>query len=404
MSKFYYFRKSIILICILFIVSVSQVFAVETATTLRVIPTLAGNQVSVSVEYNSTNMCGGSLNFTYDTTALSLVSVEEGETIKNISHFINPEFADGVIRVNWVSTTEMAIEGNLINIQFELLNGSLEKADVGIEKLKIADGNGNKQEADYIIVYENSEQTTLPTESESEDAPSTDTPEDNAGINQGNVSNNSSSGSNSSSSLKPSSDNSAEKQETVINTTKTTIEFIDVKETAWFYTNVKYVVDNNLMKGISETEFAPSNTLTRAMLVTVLYRNTGEPAVNEIIPFADVDMGSYYANAVSWAKQNGIVSGVTENEFAPDSNITREQIATILFRYAQYKGMEAITLGENLHFVDSDEISEYAISAMNWAVGKGLMKGKSETTLNPKDNATRAEIAAILQRFIEGNK
>lgn len=183
-----------------------------------------------------------------------------------------------------------------------------------------------------------------------------------------------------------------------------TISFKDVKADDWFYANVQYVVENKLMNGVAEDKFAPNDTLTRAMLVTVLYRNAGEPATNRSIPFADVDMGTWYTNAVIWAKQNGIVNGVTENEFAPDSNITREQIATILFRYAQYKGMEAITLEENLHFADSNEISEYAVSAMNWAVGNGLMKGKSETTLNPKDTATRAEIAAILHRFIEANK
>lgn len=135
--------------------------AAGATTTIRIIPTLTNNQVSVSVEYASTNMCGGSFNFTYDTTALSLVSVEEGETIKDISHFINPEFADGAIRVNWVSTTEMPIEGNLININFELLDVTFEKSDIGIEKLKIADGNGNKQEADYIIAYGDYEQTPL---------------------------------------------------------------------------------------------------------------------------------------------------------------------------------------------------------------------------------------------------
>ena len=184
----------------------------------------------------------------------------------------------------------------------------------------------------------------------------------------------------------------------------TAITFADVAESDWYYDAVKYVVDNKLMNGVSEEEFAPNATLTRAMLVTVLYRNAGEPATNRSIPFADVDMGSYYASAVSWAKQNGIVSGVTENEFAPDAEITREQIATIMFRYAQYNGMEAITMEENLHFADSNEIADYAVTAMNWAVGKGLMKGKSETTINSKDNATRAEIATILQRFIESIK
>ena len=183
-----------------------------------------------------------------------------------------------------------------------------------------------------------------------------------------------------------------------------TNSFKDVNENDWFYDSVKYVVTNKLMNGTSEEEFAPNATLTRAMLVTVLYRNEGEPATNRSIPFADVDMGEYYANAVSWAKQNGIVNGITENEFAPNAEITREQIAAIMFRYAQYKGMDAITMEENLHFDDSNEISEYAISALNWAVGKGLMKGKSETTINSQDNATRAEIATILQRFIENLK
>lgn len=180
--------------------------------------------------------------------------------------------------------------------------------------------------------------------------------------------------------------------------------FNDVKADDWFYANVQYVAQNKLMNGVATDKFAPNDTLTRAMLVTVLYRNEGEPAVNKSIPFADVDMDVYYASAVIWAKQNGIVNGVTETEFAPDENITREQIAAIMFRYAQYKGMDAVTLEENLHFSDASEISEYAVSAMNWAVGTGLMKGKSTTTINPKDNATRAEIAAILQRFIENIK
>ena len=180
--------------------------------------------------------------------------------------------------------------------------------------------------------------------------------------------------------------------------------FTDVKTTDWFYANVKYVFQNNLMNGISETAFAPDNTLTRAMLVTVLYRTEGEPATNRSIPFADVEMDSWYANAVTWAQQNGIINGVSETQFSPNDNITREQIATIMYRYAKLKGMDAVTLEENLHFADANEISEYAVSAMNWAVGTGLMKGKSTTTINPKDNATRAEIAAILQRFMEANK
>jgi len=140
------------------------------------------------------------------------------------------------------------------------------------------------------------------------------------------------------------------------------------------------------------------------MLVTILYRNEGEPAVNRSIPFADVDVSAYYANAVIWAQQNGIVKGISETEFAPNADITREQIATIIYRYAEYKGMETVTLEENLHFDDASEISEYAVQAINWAVGTGLLKGRTDNTLNPRDNATRAEIATILKRFIESNK
>ena len=189
-------------------------------------------------------------------------------------------------------------------------------------------------------------------------------------------------------------------------TPETKGKFTDVNDSDWFGENVKYVFENGLMSGVSENKFAPNDNLTRAMLVTILYRAAGEPEVNKSVPFADVKADSYYANAVIWAQQNGIVSGVSENEFAPDTNITREQIATIMFRYAKEKGYD-VSVGENtniLSYTDAEDISEYAVDAMQYAVGSGLIKGKSETTLNPKDTATRAEIAAILQRFIEANK
>lgn len=182
--------------------------------------------------------------------------------------------------------------------------------------------------------------------------------------------------------------------------------FTDVKKSDWFYTNVEYAVNNKLMNGTTATTFAPNESLTRGMLVTILYRAEGEPAVNKSIPFSDVDANTYYSNAVVWAQQNGIVNGVTENEFAPENNITREQIAAIMFRFAKYKGYD-VSVGEStniLSYTDAESISEYAISAMQYAVGSGLMKGKTETSINPQDNATRSEIAAILQRFLEANK
>lgn len=181
--------------------------------------------------------------------------------------------------------------------------------------------------------------------------------------------------------------------------------FVDVKTDDWFYDNVKYVVKNKLMNGVSEDKFAPNDTLTRAMLVTILYRLESEPETDNV-SFTDVHPEEYYANAVSWAKQKGIVNGITETEFAPNSNITREQIATIIHRYADFKGYD-VSVSENTNifpYADAESISEYAVAAMKYAIGSGLIQGKSATTLNPKDNATRAEIAAILQRFIEANK
>ncbi len=175
--------------------------------------------------------------------------------------------------------------------------------------------------------------------------------------------------------------------------------FFDVKEEQWFYPSVEYVVKQGLFKGVSETEFAPETPVTRAMLVTVLYRAEGEPQVQWEANFEDVPNEAYYSKAVDWGKECGIINGISETEFAPDALITREQVATILFRYAIYKGMDFVTLEENLHFDDAHMISEYAVSAMNWAVGKGLMNGRTENTISPQDNATRAEVATILTRY-----
>jgi len=159
------------------------------------------------------------------------------------------------------------------------------------------------------------------------------------------------------------------------------------------------------MNGTSENHFSPDEKLTRAMLVTVLYRAEGEPEIANDASFTDVESGSYYEKAVAWAKANGIVNGTTETTFAPNDNITREQIAAIMHRYADYKGHD-VSVGENtniLSYDDAHHVSEYAIGAMQYAVGAGLIKGKTDSTLNPSDNATRAEAAAIIERYIKAN-
>ncbi len=179
--------------------------------------------------------------------------------------------------------------------------------------------------------------------------------------------------------------------------------FIDVKENDWFYDNVMYVVKNKIMSGTDENIFDPNGLVTRAMLVTVLWRADGMPQTDYIIPFSDVGADDYYTEAVRWAASEGIVNGISEKEFAPNRNITREQIATIMFRYAKYKKYDVLA-GEDtniLSYTDAESISEYAVPAIQYAVGAGLMNGKTNNTINPQDNATRAEIAAIMQRFLK---
>jgi len=177
--------------------------------------------------------------------------------------------------------------------------------------------------------------------------------------------------------------------------------YVDVKEGDWFYDVVKAATQAGIMNGVSENTFAPNANVTRAMLVTMLYRADEMPETAGDSKFEDVSEGSYYADAVAWAAENGIVLGVSETEFAPDANVTREQIATIIFRYAAYKGVEAIELSENLFFDDADKISGYAVAPMNWLVGKEIITGYEDGTVRPQGSATRAEVAAITARILE---
>ena len=181
-----------------------------------------------------------------------------------------------------------------------------------------------------------------------------------------------------------------------------TLPFTDVKTGDWFYEAVQYVYDKGMMTGVSADRFAPASTTTRGMIVTILYRLENEPAVSGGSAFTDVENGAWYADAVAWAAANDIVNGTSATTFAPNSPITREQMATMLYRFAQYKGMDAVTLQENLTgYPDGGQVSDYAIPAMNWAIGQGLIAGMENGTLVPQGSATRAQVATILMRFCE---
>lgn len=181
------------------------------------------------------------------------------------------------------------------------------------------------------------------------------------------------------------------------------LPFADVPSGSWYYDDVAYVYDTGLMTGLTATAFGPNLSTTRGMIVTILWRMENEPAAKHGCPFADVRRGSYYEQAIAWASENGIVTGFDASTFAPDRAITREQLAAILFRFAVYRGMDAVTLRENLSsFQDQAAISAYAVSALNWAVGEGLMQGTGDK-LEPTGSATRAQVAAMLRRFIQRN-
>ena len=177
--------------------------------------------------------------------------------------------------------------------------------------------------------------------------------------------------------------------------------FADVSEKDWFYGDVMFVYENGLMLGTSKTTFSPYGTATRGMMATILWRMEGSPAPKGKNSFTDVEAGKWYADAITWTAENGIFAGYGKDKFGPDDPITREQLAAIFYRYADYKGYDLTVKGNLDKFKDADKITDYAKTAMQWAVGSGLVKGKSGNLLDPQGTATRAEIAAMLHRFIE---
>ena len=177
--------------------------------------------------------------------------------------------------------------------------------------------------------------------------------------------------------------------------------FTDVSEKDWFYNDAMFVYKNGLMLGTSKTLFSPHGTVTRGMMATILWRMEGSLAPKDENSFTDVEAGRWYADAITWTTENGIFAGYSKDKFGPDDPITREQLTAIFYRYADYKGYKLTITGNLDKFEDTDKITDYAKMVMQWAVGNGLIKGKSENLLDPQGTATRAEISAMLHRFIE---
>lgn len=179
------------------------------------------------------------------------------------------------------------------------------------------------------------------------------------------------------------------------------LPFVDVPSGSWYEDAVWYVYENGLMAGTSDTTFAPDITTSRSMIVTILYRLEGTPAVSGASGFTDVADGQYYTDAVAWAAANNIVGGYGNGLFGPDDTITREQMAAILYRYAQYKDYDVTASADLSGYSDAAQVNSYALAALQWANAEGLVNGTSDTTLTPGGSATRAQVAVILMRFCE---
>lgn len=177
--------------------------------------------------------------------------------------------------------------------------------------------------------------------------------------------------------------------------------FQDVNLNAWYHESIDFVVSQGLMTGVAAGHFRPDGELTRAQLVTVLYRMAGEPETEERTPFQDISEGRFYTDAVAWAYETGIAKGVTDTKFAPNTSVTREQMATFFARYAAFSGNPVEPTGDLSTFADSARVSPFALESMRWAVAQGLIQGTSATTLSPKNHTTRAQAAAVLMRFCQ---
>lgn len=177
--------------------------------------------------------------------------------------------------------------------------------------------------------------------------------------------------------------------------------FSDVPAGSWYTESTDYCFQHGLMFGTSLTTFDPYAEMSRGMLATVLYRSAGTPAIKGNLPFSDVPANKYYTEAVTWAYEQGIVNGITPIHFEPNSNITREQLVTIFYRYAQANGFRVDMEADLTGYTDCQLISSYALDAYHWAVAEGIMVGTSSTTLSPRGNVTRAQCAAVIARYVQ---
>lgn len=321
--------------------------------------------VSVAVS-NAEGVCGGSMNLLYDPSFLRATAYRQSDMLTGYIFNANLSYAEDTLRFSWAGSEALPQNGVLLTVTFERLKEESFESEIVIDKLKLGDVEGNKISGD-------SENGTVKYVKETATV-----------------------GGGGSHTFRPKPNPTEEP------TQSSELPFTDVREADWFYGSVKSAFLKGLMQGMSGTEFAPNAKLTRAMFVTILYRVEGSPET-ERSDFTDVTPESWYADAVGWAGKSGIVNGLSETRFAPQENITREQMATVIYRYLLQKEVtSAVSDDYDLSgFEDAADISEYALPAIRYCAENGILTGKTDSTINPKDDTTRAETATVLARILQ---
>ena len=327
--------------------------ASTSAGTLSVTPG-QGDSKSVTLDLNAENSTNGKLTVGYDTDVLTLTAVEPTDAALN--SFVTAE--DGTVTFAYANKT--AVNGKLATLTFSYDASTAPKTTVAT--VTTLEEGGSQKEIAQKVTLTLKDEVVVPVGPTEPSKPSTPT-----------------------------------------EPTTPEFPFKDITTDHPFYEDIKYVYEKGLMQGVREDIFQSATTTTRGMITTILYRMEGEPAVKNASSFRDVADGMYYSNAVAWAAANGIVNGYADGTFQPDQTISREQMAAILYRYAQYKGCD-VSVGEDtniLSYTDATQVATYAVPAFQWAVGAGIINGTTATTLSPKGSATRGQVAAILHRYCE---
>ena len=366
-------KKILILLSVIMLITCSSAFADEQAAILTLQSSMdtSGNLVvTVSISDNS-NSCGGSFSLIYDSTKLKIASYKQSELLSPYSYFVNLTYKNDTARFSWAGTEELTKGGELFAISFApIANGNFE-TDITIDNPKLADSNGNK----VSVTGDNCKITYKQ--------------------------NNSSNYRNSGGAAKSSNSKNANDEKKI--EVKPNI-FSDVNETDWFYDSIMSVYASGLMQGMSENSFEPSSKLTRAMFITVMHRISDIPKVKGQSVFVDVDDSAWYADAVAWGYESKIISGISETEFAPNDYITREQIATILYRYAKYKDVNVDNIANEADitvYPDAVQISDWATDAMRYCILKKIITGDNAGNVLPQSYASRAEMATMIVRLIK---